>query len=132
MVPNYRKVTGLLRDYGVDAIFVDSDGNIDKLIPLWLEGGVNGFHPLEVAAGSDPVALRKQYGRKVLLRGGIDKRKIALGGRALRNEVMSKVPFLARSGGYIPYIDHDVPPDISWADFQEYTRLLKEAAVCSP
>lgn len=129
LIPNYRKVTGCLRDHGIDAIFVDSDGNLDQLIPLWLEGGVNGFHPLEVAAGMDPVALRRQYGRRVLLRGGIDKRELAQGGQALRDEVMRKVPFLAKSGGYIPYVDHDTPPDVSWANFQEYARLVKEAAV---
>lgn len=128
MLPNYRKVTGVLRDHGIDAIFVDSDGNVEKLIPLWLEGGVNGFHPLEVAAGMDPLALRKRYGREVLLRGGIDKRRIAQGGQALRDEVLSKVPPLAASGGYVPYIDHDVPPDISWADFRQYARLVQEAA----
>ena len=129
LLPNYKKVTACLRDWGIDAIFVDSDGNIDQLIPLWLEGGVNGFHPLEVAAGMDPVALRKRYGRSVLLRGGIDKRKLAQGGQALRDEVLSKVPFLARSGGYVPYIDHETPPDVSWANFQEYARLVREAVM---
>ena len=131
MVPNYRKITSCLRDHGIDCIFVDSDGNLDALIPLWLEGGVNGFHPLEVAAGMDPVALRKQYGQQALLRGGIDKRKLALGGDSLRQEVLSKVPFLARTGGYIPYIDHETPPDVSWVDFLDYARLVKEAAVVS-
>ena len=132
LVPAYRKVTGVLRDHGIDAIFVDSDGHIEPLIPLWLEGGVNGHHPLEVAAGVDPLALREQYGRKVLLRGGIDKRTLAEGGDALRHEVLSKVPSLAQSGGYIPYVDHETPPDVSWANFLEYTRLVKEAARCRP
>jgi uroporphyrinogen decarboxylase len=128
MVPNYKKITTVLRDHGIRAIFVDSDGNIEPLIPLWLEGGVNGYNPLEVASGMDPVALRKQYGDRVLLRGGIDKRALAAGGDALRDEVMSKVPFLARSGGYIPYVDHDTPPDVPWAHFREYTQQVMEAA----
>jgi len=128
MIPNYRKVTELLRARGIDAIFVDSDGNIEKLIPHWLEGGVNGFHPLEVASGMDPVALRKQYGQDIVLRGGIDKRLVARGGEAMRAEVLAKVPFLAKSGGYIPYVDHDVPPDVSWANFTDYAELLRQAA----
>jgi uroporphyrinogen decarboxylase len=51
MIPDYRRVTDFLRSNGVDITFVDSDGNIDKLIPLWLESGVNGMYPFEVQSG---------------------------------------------------------------------------------
>ena len=33
------------------------------------------------------------------------------------------------AGGYIPYIDHETPLDVSWNNFLEYTRFVKEAAV---
>lgn len=128
LVPRYRRVTHVLRDHGIDCIFVDSDGNIDLLIDGWLAGGVNGFHPMEIAAGTDPLALRAKYGQRVLLRGGIDKRALAVGGETMRREVTGKVPALARAGGYVPYVDHDTPPDVSWANFQEYSRLVMKAA----
>jgi len=47
----------------------------------------------------------------------------------LRHEVIRKVPYLARTGGYIPYIDHETPPDVPWANFQEYISLIRKAAV---
>ncbi|MCK4579952.1 MAG: hypothetical protein KAU10_01285, partial [Dehalococcoidia bacterium] len=39
MMPRYKKMTDLLRRSGIDVIFVDSDGNLNELIPLWLESG---------------------------------------------------------------------------------------------
>ncbi|NQT15551.1 MAG: hypothetical protein HQ582_22525, partial [Planctomycetes bacterium] len=37
LVPHYRRLTDLLRRHGVDVIWVDCDGQIDELLPLWLD-----------------------------------------------------------------------------------------------
>ena len=128
MVPRYKKVTGMLRDAGVDAIFVDSDGNLNHLIPLWLEAGINGFWPLECAAGNDAVALRKQYGKDILLAGNIDKRAFLKGEAVLREEVMAKVPSLLEAGGYFPSLDHLVPPDVTFPMYRYFVNLVREIA----
>jgi len=129
MLPSYKKVTSFLREHGVDIFMLDSDGNINELIPLWLEGGVNGFWPLEVAAGMDPVALRKKYGKQVLLIGGIDKRVLARDKKAIEKEVMGKVPFLVSQGGYIPSLDHTVPPDVPFENYMYYLQLIKTVSI---
>lgn len=126
MIPRYRKVTDILSGNGIDAVFVDCDGNINNLIPLWLEVGINGFWPLEVAAGVDAVSLRKKYGKQVILTGNIDKRALAKGKRAIREEVTSKVPYLLGIGGYFPCLDHGVPPDVTWENYRYFINLLRE------
>ena len=63
MLPAYRRVNEYLRSLGIDMISVDSDGDISSLIPVWLDAGLNGVYPLEVAAGMDVAALRACYGR---------------------------------------------------------------------
>ncbi len=128
MVPRYKRVTEILRSNGVDVIFVDSDGNLDELIPIWLECGINGCWPLECAAGSDAVALRKKYGRDLILGGNIDKRALLKGKEAIRQEVMAKVPFLLESGGYLPSVDHLVPPDVTWENYCYFINTLREVA----
>lgn len=125
MTPCYQRITAFLKDRGVRIILVDTDGNLDQLIPLFLEAGLTGVYPVEVQAGNDLVAIRKSFPKLQLL-GGIDKIKIARGPRAIDEELESKLPFLLNSGGYIPYIDHLVHPEISWADFCYYRRRLKE------
>jgi len=56
--------------------------------------------------------------------GGIDKRALARGGEAMRDELNRVVPPLLATGGFIPGCDHGVPPDISWPNFIEYSRVL--------
>jgi uroporphyrinogen decarboxylase len=126
MIPRYKQIIDFLRSNGVDIIQVDSDGNINELIPEWLEVGLNFFWPLEVAAGMDAVALRKKYGKEIMLVGNIDKRVFTKGKDAIREEVMSKVPFLIETGGYFPSFDHLVPPDVSLENFRYFQNLLRE------
>jgi uroporphyrinogen decarboxylase len=124
-LPPLKRVVEMLRTHGVDIIIVDSDGNNDVLIPLWLEAGVNGLRPFEIAAACDPVATRKLYGRDLIIQGGIDKRPLAWGREAIDREVLSKVPWLCLQGGYFPQVDHLVPPDVSLDNYTYYSALLR-------
>jgi uroporphyrinogen decarboxylase len=128
MVPRYKKITELLRRNGVDVIFLDSDGNVEQLVPLWLEAGINYIWPFEVAAGNDAVAMRKKYGKDLIIGGNIDKRALIKGKEAIKEEVMSKVPFLLEQGGYFPSIDHVVPPDVTFENYCYYINLMREVA----
>jgi len=126
MLPPLKRVTELLHQHGVDIIIVDSDGNNDVLIPLWLEAGVTGLRPFEIAAGCDPVAMRKQYGRSLIIQGGIDKRALARGREEIERQILSKAPWLCLQGGYFPQVDHLVPPDVSLASYQHYSTLMRQ------
>lgn len=126
MLPYYKKIIDFLRKHGIDIIFVDSDGNLNELIPLFLEAGVNGILPMEVAAGMDPVVLRKEYGHDLLMMGGIDKRVLSKDKKDIEKEVMAKLPYLLKEGGYIPDIDHMVPPNVSFKNYMYYIELIKD------
>ncbi len=126
MIPRYRVVTDFLRSNGIDVLHVDCDGKIDELIPLWLEVGINFHWPLEVAAGMDAVALRKKYGKQLILSSNIDKRALINGKDATYKEVMAKVPFLLKDGGYFPGLDHGIPPDVPLENFRYFINLLRE------
>ncbi len=127
MLPGYRKVMDEARRRGCAFATVDSDGNPHDLIHLWLEVGVNVMHPMEVAAGVDPFAWRREFGRELRLRGGIDKREIAKGVNAIDAELERIAP-LIDGGGYIPHLDHLVPPDISYDHYCCY-RERKRALI---
>lgn len=72
MMPRYKRVIEHLRGRGVKLFALDSNGDISKLIPLWMEAGINCFWPLEQASGMDPLRLRKKFGKELVLCGGID------------------------------------------------------------
>jgi uroporphyrinogen decarboxylase len=123
LLPVWKRWGRIIRDGGCPLFAVDSDGLTDELIPVWLEAGINVCEPMEVAAGNDLPALRRRWGRALAFRGGVDKRMMAKGGRAIEDELRRLEP-VVRDGGYVPGCDHGVPPDVSWPDFVRYTGLL--------
>jgi len=125
ILPGYKKLTGFLRDRGVKVILMDCDGDVWKLLPLWVEGGVTAIYPFEVAAGMDVVAVRKAY-PKLAIHGGIDKRALIQGKEAIDRELAARVPFMLEHGGYIPTIDHMVSMDISFENFKYYREKLNQ------
>jgi len=125
LVPRYRKITDLARAHGTEIAWVDCDGKIDALIPLWLEAGVNTMFPLEVGTwGADPVKYRGEYGRELLLMGGFDKHILAGPIEGIEREVERLAP-LVEEGGYLPFPDHRVPPDVPLAHYMAYLHAAR-------
>lgn len=117
--PGYRKVMTEALRRGCALSQVDSDGNPHEIVANWLKEGVNIMFPLEVAAGVDPYAWRREFGRDLRLRGGIAKAPLVEGGTAIDREVERIRPLLEQ-GGCIPHLDHLVPPDIPYKHYCEY------------
>lgn len=126
LLPTWKKWVSAIKASGCPVVCMDSDGYVAELMPIWIEAGFNCNFPVEVAAGNDIVAYRRQYGTQMAYIGGIDKRALAAGGEKMRDEVQRVVPSLLKEGGFIPGCDHGVPPDISWPNYVEYSRLLAQ------
>jgi hypothetical protein len=122
---HYRRVNDWLRSRGIRHIGLDSDGNISELIPVWIDAGITHLWPFEVQSGMDVLEVRRRYGKSLAMIGGIDKRALTLGNAAIHAEIDRVMP-LAEEGGYIPELDHSVPPNVSWQAFGEYVRYLKK------
>ena len=126
MLPRYKRVIDFLNRHGIKIIWVDSDGNTEPLLPLFIEAGVTCHWPLEVASDMDAVKLRKEYGRDLALSGGVDKRELAKDKKAIEEEVERILPLIEQSG-YIPTVDHTVPPDVSYDNFMYYMEIKMKA-----
>lgn len=125
LTPYYRQVTDTARECGAEGLMVDTDGDCTLLIPLFIDVGINFLYPFEVQAGMDIRKVREQWGNKLAIMGGIDKRVLERTEEEIEAEVEAKVPALLRSGGYIPSLDHAVHPDVPLKNFKFYMRLLR-------
>lgn len=126
LVPHYRRISDLVRAHGVDVIYLDCDGRIDQLVPLWLEAGINCMFPLEVGTwGADPVKFRQEYGKDLLLMGGFDKKILARSKDEIAAEIYRLTP-LVEEGGFIGFCDHRVPPDVPYENYLFYVRTVRE------
>lgn len=122
MLPYYKRIIDFLKQKGVNIIFVDTDGDCNVLIPMFLEVGVTGMYPFETHCGMDIVKVRKEYPHLQIL-GGVPKSEIAKGPEAI-DQILGPVEEVLKTGGYIPFGDHFVPPDVSWDNFKYYRTKL--------
>lgn len=120
----YRRLIPLFKEAGVQNVFVDTDGCFSKIIPHFIAAGVDGFLPMDVNAGMDIVAVRRQFPQLKFI-GGFNKLKIEAGPEAIDKEFERILP-VVRQGGYIVGSDHQVTPDTSLENYRYYIRRLKE------
>lgn len=124
--PHYKKTTKLLNEHGIDIVSLDCDGWIDKLVPIWLENGVNTMFPIEVGTWNASIApWREQYGKKLRGVGGMDKRVFAHDKAAVDAEIERLKP-LVELGGYIPCPDHRIAPDAKFELVQYYCEQFRK------
>lgn len=118
--PRYRKIADLLNLHGVDIIQTDCDGNLTHILPAFLDNGINTMFPVEVHGGTDPVPLRRQYGKRLRFWGGVDK-MIFLKDKAAVDAELERLRPVVEEGGFIPTVDHRVQSD---ADLDLYKHYL--------
>jgi len=124
MLPYYREMVDFYRQMGARWIVVDSDGDIRQLTPLFVEAGVDGLLPFEVAAGNDILAVREAFPRLTII-GGVDKRPLAVGREAIDRELAAKLPAMFARGRYLPTVDHHLPPNVPYDNFRYYLEACR-------
>ena len=107
---------------------VDTDGNCRPVIDLYKTLGMDYMSPFEVASGCDVVAIGQQY-PELIMSGGVDKRVLALGPRAIDEMVDRVFPAMRARGGYTPTSDHGVPEEVSLENYIHYRKRCKEFSV---
>lgn len=125
MAPYYRKLIPVLKQAGV-RVLIDTDGDVEPLIPWFEEVGIEGVLPLERQAGVDVNRIRRNHPQWIMI-GGYDKTIMHLGEEAMRREFERILPAM-KSGRYIPSVDHQTPPDVSVEQYRIYRGLLEEYA----
>jgi hypothetical protein len=125
LAPYYKRIVPALRERGI-RVFVDSDGDVMPLIPWLKEVGVEGILPLERMAGVDVSRIRQEHPEWLMI-GAYDKMVMKNGPDAQRAEFERLLPTM-RSGGFIPSVDHQTPPDVSLENYHSYLGLLAEYA----
>jgi len=126
LVPQYERISALLKRHGCDLILLDSDGDTRPLLPHWLAAGVNIAFPLEVGTWKqDPIAVRKQFGRELRICGGFDKHILAASTDEIAREIDRLAP-MVEEGGFIPFCDHRVPPDVPFSNYLFYVERAKQ------
>jgi uroporphyrinogen decarboxylase len=122
MLPYMKRIADFVKARGVRHIHLDTDGDCSPLIPLFMEVGVTGMWPFERTPRTEVLKIREQY-PTLVMSGGVTKSMVA-DGRAAIDKALEPMDEMLRRGGYIPHIDHLVPPSVSFDDFTYYRGRL--------
>ena len=124
--PYYRRVWDLLAERGARIFQQDSDGNVNPVIDAFLECGLTCMIPMEPAAGMDIVEVRKKYGRRLAVLGGIDKHVLRRSREEIRRELEYKMQPLMREGGTVFGLDHRIPNGTPLEHYRFYVAQGRE------
>ncbi len=126
ILPYYRKSMDLLSAHGTKIFSQDSDGNMNTVIDAFLNCGLTMMFPNEPAAGMDMVQTRKKYGRRLALKGGIDKHVLRQSKAAIRKELEYKMQPLMQKGGVVFGLDHRIPNGTPLENYRYYVESGRE------
>jgi uroporphyrinogen-III decarboxylase len=118
--PYYRRVWDMLSNRGARLFDQDSDGNLNAVIPAFIEAGINCMHPMEPAANMAIVELRQQYGNQLAFYGGIDKHVLRRSKEEIVAELEYKIPPMVASGGCVLALDHRIPNGTPLENYRFY------------
>jgi uroporphyrinogen-III decarboxylase len=124
--PYYRSVWDVVSARGTRIFQIDSDGNFSAIIPDLLGCGITAMDPLEPAAGMDFVELRKAYGTRFAMLGGIDKHVLRRSRAEIDRELAYKLQPLMRQGGTVFGLDHRIPNGTPLESYRYYVDRGRE------
>ena len=120
IAPYYGSVWNLAKQGGAQLFSQDSDGNMESVIEAFLATGLNVMYPAEPKAGMDVVKLRRQYGKRVAFKGGLDKFALRGTKEDIDRELEYKMSPEMLGGGMIFAIDHRIPNGVPIENYRYY------------
>lgn len=115
LLPRYQRIIQACREAGCRHFIFHSDGNVEPLLDLLIECGFEGINPIEPRCNPSLMELRRKYGRKLVLLGGVCNTQILQ--RNNRREIeehLRPLIELAREGGVVlgtASIPAETPPE---------------------
>ncbi len=117
-------MTAYAHDHGLPVIY-HGCGNVKKILPDFIEIGIDAYNPLEAKAGLDVLDLRRQYGHTLGFCGNSNIQVWESNDLdAIRREVLRKLN-AAKGGGYIFQSDHSVSSAVSGRTYDEIVKLVR-------
>jgi len=122
--PCYDWMCARYRQAGVAHILLHCDGNIEAILDMLLDAGIQGIHPVEPKAGMDAVSLRQRHGRSLALLGGLDNAHILPGGNKAEIERHVLRVLEAGQDGGLVIGAHSIGPDVSVETYDYVHQLI--------
>lgn len=127
--PSHKKTINYAHDNGLPVI-MHSCGYIEPFIPSLIEAELDCLQAIEVKAGMDLLHLKKCYGDKITLCGGIDIRVLESNDKSeIESYLKNVIPAAIENGGYIVHTDHSIPDTVHYQTYMHFLNRINEIGV---
>jgi uroporphyrinogen decarboxylase len=123
--PDHKRMVEWAHAHGMKFIY-HTDGDINGVMDLYVEAGVDCLQPLEAKANVDIRKLVPKYGDRLSFFGNVDIMILATNDRdQIEAEIRAKMEAGKVRNGYIYHSDHSVPPSVDLETYRFVIELVK-------
>lgn len=126
--PRYGRLIQAFRDIKPDIkIAYHSDGNIEELLPEYIEVGVDILNAVQPKS-MDPAHLKRRFGNDLTFWGTVDIQEVLPFGTPedVRDEVRLRIETVGPGGGLIVAPSHNIQPDVPLENMLAFYDAVNE------
>jgi uroporphyrinogen decarboxylase len=113
--PRHQQYFDLIRSHTPAKLLYHSCGAVTRIIPDFIELGIDFINPVQVSAvGMDTARLKEEFGAEIGFWGSVDTMRVLPFGTEdeVRTEVKERVRDLAPGGGFVVAAVHNIQPNV--------------------
>jgi len=104
-------------------VILHCDGFIEPLLPHLINAGIDCLQPIEIKAGMDLLKLKRLYGDRLTLIGGMDINVLETNDLASIDALLERtIPAVMAGGGYILQSDHSVSHRVNYKTYRHFVE----------
>ena len=125
LLPWYARYCEVAHKHGA-YVCMHSHGNINAIMPMLCEAGVDCLNPVGPGDGMDLAQLKRDYGDRMSFQGGISKFIGQMDEEQLRTHLDEVFRTGSPGGGFIAYSEGSIPVDMPPERVRFYLDLMQE------
>ncbi len=129
--PWHRALCDLVHSYGKH-VHLHSHGNINRILDLVVDSGIDMLNPLDPGEGMDLAAIKEHYGHRLTLVGGMDGYIFNQELDEIEARLRQSVQVGARGGRFILMDASGIPDSISREKFEAFLEISRRVRGQTP
>jgi hypothetical protein len=124
IMPWHTALNRLVHSYSDRFCHLHSHGNIMPIIPDLVDAGFDLLNPLDPTDGIDLAAVKREYGNRLVLVGGLPKQFFTLTPAAMEATLDETLALCSRRGGFILMEASGVPDTVSNDSWRQFRSMM--------
>jgi uroporphyrinogen decarboxylase len=124
-LPWHQRLAELCHSYGA-YVNMHSHGNLNAIMPLLVEAGIDILNPVGPSDGMNLGGLKARFGDRMTLQGGVSKFIGRMSVSQLQAHLRDVFRTGAPGGGFIAHSEGGIPPDMPRANVYLYLLLRRQ------